>query len=140
MSTKHVIDCDKFPYLPRDWMLVEHTPGGKVIWNPDEVELWLCDRQQKKKPINGNELRKLIRVMEMPPLNARVLDYLLEHPDLIPEEWKGKVVFFWGNIYWDSDDRPCVRCLFWDGLVWHGDSYLLDSLWLDFSPAALSCK
>jgi len=32
-------------------------------------------------------------------MNANVLDYLLAHPELIPEDWKNKYVFFWGTIY-----------------------------------------
>src|SRR3989344_5319984 len=77
-----------------------------------------------------------------PVLNANILDYLLANPQLIPEEWKGKAVFFWGTIYRyrHSYGHLFVRYLYWDGEQW-----LWDYRWLDFDflgghPAALLRK
>lgn len=32
-------------------------------------------------------------------LNACVMDYLYLHPDLIPDDWKDKKIYFWGTIF-----------------------------------------
>ena len=133
----HTIDCDANPYVPDGWKVEEHIKGGELRWNPDEVELYLCD-EQKKGTIEGNELRKKLK--GKPVLNACVLDYLLANPQLIPEEWKGKAVFFWGTIYRDSDGDLCVRYLFWDDVGWSWSCGWLDVSFDDGDPAALSCK
>jgi hypothetical protein len=133
----HAIDCDVNPYVPNGWKVEEHIKGGKLRWNPDEVELWLAD-EQKGGVIEGNKLRKLLK--GKPVLNACVLDYLLANPHLIPEEWKSKYVFFWGTIYRHSDGDLCVRCLGWDGDGWDWSSHWLVSNFSGNSPAVLSCK
>ncbi len=51
-------------------------------------------------------------------LNVNVLDYLLANPSLIPEEWKGKNVFFRGTIDRNSDGLLYGRCLHWFGSEW----------------------
>ena len=70
-------------------------------------------------------------------LNANVLDYLLANPHLIPEEWKGKYVFFWGTVYHRRDGDPCVRCLGWNGAGWSWASHWLGASWTGDRPAAL---
>ena len=133
----HTIDCDANPYVPDGWKVEEHIKGGELVWNPDEVELYLCDKQ-KGGTIEGNELRKLLK--DKPVLNACVLDYLLANPQLIPEEWKGKAVFFWGTIYRHSRGLLCVRFLYWYDGGWYWSHNWLGCSWVDDDPAALSCK
>ena len=132
-----IINCDADPLVPDDWKVEEHTKGGQFEWNTDNVELYLSD-EQKKGPIKGNELRKLLK--DKPVLNANILDYLLAHSELIPEEWKGKAIFFWGTIYRDSDGDLCVRYLYWNDGEWGWSR-----IWLVYSfdggdPAVLSRK
>ena len=71
-------------------------------------------------------------------MNANILDYLLAHPELIPEEWKGKYIFFWGTIYRLSDGRLCVRYLIWNGSEWDWSYDWLDDDFNSDSPAALA--
>ena len=49
--------------------------------------------------------------MRSESLNANVLDYLLEHPDLIPRRWKKYCVVFWGTTFRDTNNDLCVGCL-----------------------------
>ncbi len=133
----HTIDCDANPYVPDDWKVEEHIKGGELRWNPDEVELYLCDKQ-KDGVIEGNKLRKLLK--GKPVLNANVLDHLLDNQQLIPEEWKGKAVFFWGTIYRNSDGNLCVRYLYWDDDRWRWNDGWLGGSFGGGDPAALSCK
>ena len=132
---KTIIDCDKDPFCPKDWIVEEHKKGGKLEWNPKNISLYLSENQ-KKDWIKGNELREELK--GKPVLNANVLDYLLAHPELIPEEWKGKYVFFWGTIYRDSDGSLNVRYLGWNGERWNWSFNWLDNVWYDVCPAAVS--
>ena len=76
----------------------------------------------------------------MPVLNANVLDYLLAHRELIPEEWKGNAIFFWGPIYRLSGGDLCVRCLYWDDDAWHWGYCWLDDGWGGYYPAAVCAE
>ena len=121
---KHIINLAKKPFCPNGFKIEEHIKGEKNFeWDASKVELFVS-KKQKNGYQKGTELRKEIKN----PFNANLLDYLLAHPELIPEEWKDKVVCFWGTIYRDSDGYFCVRCLYWDGESWgryygwlHGD-------------------
>jgi len=134
---KHPIDCDADPYLPEGLEeVVSHKKGGVLEWNPVKAYLLLSPNQQNDFTIRGYNLRKELE--NEPVLNANVLDYLLAHPELIPEEWKGKIVFFWGTIYRDLDDNLYVRYLYWGGDCWGCDYYWLEDDWDGSSPAVCS--
>jgi len=133
-AIEHVIDCDADPYIPDGWSVEEHQKGGTFKWNAANVALHLDKGQKNGKWIEGNKLRKALA--GKPVLNANVLDYLIANPHLIPEEWKGKVVFFWGTIYRDRDGRLYVRYLFWRGGGWCWCALWLGG-WRGFGPAAV---
>jgi len=131
---EHIINLDADPFIPPGWTVVEHKKGGLWKWN-SRITLHLS-RKQKKGLITGHDLRK--ELADLPVLNANVLDYLWEHPELIPENWKGKAVFFWGTIYRDSDGYLFVRYLYWNGSRWRRYYSWLDGGFSAFSPAALA--
>lgn len=107
---KHIINTNSAPKIPYDgWTVESHAKMGKLDWGKIKPELYLSEKQ-KNGYIVGEEL--LSELEGKNPLNANVLDYLLDHPDLIPKEWRGKWIYFWGTIYRDSDDDLCVRCLY----------------------------
>ncbi len=120
----HAVDCDASPFVPDGWSVLpdeEQLPNrvkGILTWDPTTAKLYLSKKQQGDKRIVGNDLRKELK--SQPVFPANVLDYLLkpENQHLIPEDWKGKAVFFWGTIYRHSDDRLCVRCLCRHGGAW----------------------
>lgn len=131
----HVIDCDADPFVPDGWKVIEHKKGGHLKWDPAKISLYLPEKQRDGKVIEGNKLRKELE--KMPVINANVLDYLLANPHLIPEEWKGKYVFFWGTIYRFSDGDLCVRYLYWLGDGWYWIFLWLGFGWHSHDPAAL---
>ncbi|MFN3188194.1 MAG: hypothetical protein ACK42D_01445 [Candidatus Paceibacteria bacterium] len=135
---EYIIDCDASPFVPDGWSAEEHQPNGVFKWSLDNVALYLDKGQKDGKWIKGNQLRKELE--DKPVLNANVLDYLLAHPHLIPEEWKGKVVFFWGTIYRRPLGRLCVRSLFWSGGRWRWYARWLGLGWDGDYPALLSRK
>jgi len=131
------IDCDADPFLPKGWRVEQHLKSGSFKWDPTEVELYLDAGQKDGKVISGHELRKKLEGKRV--LNANVLDWLLAHPQFIPESWKGKFVFFWGTIYRGGRGHLCVRYLCWRGSGWSwNDGWLVD-YFRGLDPAAL-CK
>jgi len=134
-AVEHIIDCDADPFVPNGWKVEEHQKGGQFKFDAAQMRFFLAEGQQNGKVLEGNKLRS--ELAGKPVLNANVLDYLLAHPHLIPEEWKGKAIFFWGTIYRSSDDNLHVRCLCWDGGGWDWcDGWLVCDWYVNF-PAAL---
>ena len=134
-TIEYIIDLDAEPFVPDGWEVEEHRRGGQFKWDTSKVALYLSKGQQNGKGIEGNKLGNELK--GKPVYNATFLDYLLANPDLIPEDWKGKLVFFWGTIYRDSDGSLCVRYLCWDGDGWFWDRGWLGYVWRDDDPAAV---
>lgn len=132
--TSHIIDCDADPYVRDGWKVEEHQKGGQFKFDASQINLYLS-AAQKKGSIEGNRLRK--ELADKPALNANVLDYLLANPHLIPEDWKGKYVFFWGTVYRRRGGDLCVRCLFWNDGGWRWSRGWLGRGWDGFNPAAV---
>jgi len=116
VAIEHIIDCDADPLVAEGWNVESHKNGGLFKWDASKVRLHLSKNQKGHKYIQGHELRD--ELAKKPVLNANVLDYLLTHSELIPEEWKGKCVYFWGTIYRHSDGNLYVRALCWGGECW----------------------
>lgn len=119
---EHLIDCDAAPFIPDGCSVEEHKKGGFFKFTPEKLPhekfpLYLS-RKQRRGSIIGNDLRKELN--GKPVMNANVLDYLLANPELIPEEWKGKIICFWGTLYRNADNFLFVRFLNWDdsGVRW----------------------
>jgi hypothetical protein len=133
---RHLVDLDADAFVPEDWKVESHQKGGQFVWSPEKVKLYLSPEQKGDGYIEGNKLRKELgreRVM-----NANLLDCLLKSPELIPGEWKGKVVFFWGTIYRSSADKLCVRYLRFDEGGWCWGFRWLDLGWSSDSPAVVA--
>lgn len=131
-----VIDCNADPLLPEGWTVEEHRRMGQMEWDPTKVSLYLSDRQRGSGMIKGNDLRE--EFAGKPVLNANVLDWLLKRPEEIPEEWKGKDVFFWGTIYHGRDGLLHVRYLCWRGVGWYWNYDCLSDGWHSKHPAVLA--
>lgn len=133
---EYTIDCDTPPVIPGgyNWTVEEHRKGGQWKWDPAKVSLYLSEEQKGDKLIQGHKLREELK--GKPVLNANVLDYLLAHQHLIPEEWKGKAVFFWGTIYRYADGILRVRYLFWGDARWSWRYRWLEYDWDADRPAA----
>jgi hypothetical protein len=137
VTKQHVIDLDANPFVPDGWKVEEHIKGGQFVYDPAKIKPYLS-KSQKKGVIGGHDLRK--ELQGKPVYNANLLDYYLAHPELIPDKWKGKYIFFWGTIYRSSAGDLYVRCLYWDGSQWDWHYNWLDDGWNDGRPAALARK
>jgi hypothetical protein len=135
-SVAYVIDCDAQPFVPSGWSIEEHQKGGVLTWNKEAQKdaLYLSKWQRGNKYTLGDFLRR--DLLGKPVLNATVLDYLLVNQRLIPEEWKGRRIFFWGTIYRDSEGYLYVRCLQWCDSSWKRSSLWLINHWDSSCPAA----
>lgn len=126
-----IIDCTADPFVPDDWELEEHnTELGQIDWDATEITL-----HYKFQFVSGEDL--LAELCDEPVLNANILDYLLEHPEFIPEDWKGKRVCFWGTIYRDAKDFRTVRFLYWSEGEWSWRPEWLVAGFDASSPAAV---
>ena len=119
-AIEHIIDCDANPNMLDGYFdkVIEHKKMGQLILDFSMINLYLpanyeaydCDGRMWE-----CELRSL------PVLNANVLDYLMAHPEIIPDTWKKRLkngqrpyIFFWGTIYLDGGGHYNVRFLGWD--------------------------
>lgn len=143
---EHIIDCSVQPFCPDKWEILPPKEQistrfqGSLKWDKvAQKEMFHLSEKQTtgNKWIKGNELRKELEDKKIVALPANVLDYLLANPHLIPEEWKGKAVFFWGTIYRSSDGSLCVRYLYWGGSAWFWSGRWLDNGFDSDSPAVL---
>ena len=129
---EHLIDLDADPFVPDGWAVEEHIKGGQWKFNPDEIKFYLFKGQKKDK---DNELRK--ELVGKPVFNANFLDYLLAHPNLIPDECKKdendntRYIFFLGTRYRAPSGHLFVRCLSQSGGRWGWDYNRLDHEFID---------
>src|SRR3990167_2072997 len=136
------IDTKKQPKIPyENWTIESHdTSLGEI--DLAKIELYLDDAQKDGKYIEGNKLREKLK--DKPVLNAVVLDYLLEHQELIPESWKKKTkegyiqyIYFWGTIYRGSLGSLYVRYIYFSVGAWHRDYGWLGGGWDGSYPSAV---
>lgn len=135
----HIIDCRKAS-MPREW----HDAGWKVEWHrnlgrqiftPDAMRLHLANEQMDNGVVLGDKLRRILE--SEPVLTDNWLDFLLQHPEYIPESCKGKAVFFWGTGYRYPDGGFYVRYLYSRERRWLWHYRWLDLDWGETNPAAV---
>ncbi len=132
---EHFVDCDGLPTIPKNLRIEEHKKRDHIKLDISSVHLSLSLQQMKRETEKGDELRKLMAADS--PLNANVLDYLLAHTELIPEEWKkdsrddSRCIYFWGTIYGDAGPSLYVRYLYFKDRWWYSSFKSLNS---DFGP------
>lgn len=129
------IKLPKAPKIPYEGWKV-HYHDGKTSFDPANLSLHL-EPEQKESILNGNVL---FERMKGEGLNSNVMDYLYEHQELIPEEWKDKYVYFWGTVFADADGDLCVRCFYWRGGVCGRVCDWLGGDWVFRHPAAVSAS
>lgn len=164
-NQKHIVNLSGDP-MPEKWKkngveIEKHVGEGLLELDPTRLQLYLSSNQQGMvyqqrrfpslsegyagmhelvgKTMTGRDLLKELEENKVPVLNACVLDYLLLHPELIPDDWKvdfpdaqQKHIVFWGTIYrgYKTGNNPdgvlYVRCMMYrpnpygrDPSVWH---------------------
>jgi len=134
---EHGVNCDEFPMAIQYWKVVDHKKRGLFKFKLSKLSLF------KFKKLSGeNVIEYNLRKESMAPLflNANVLDYLLAHRHLIPNEWiTEKNIVFRGTTYYNHDEGICFRALSWNGLKgsW-GWCWVSRSLYEEGSVAAIA--
>lgn len=143
-KVEYVIDFDSAPKIVAGFTIAPDSDQiasrvrGKRNLSDIKVRLHLDDDQKGTRYMTGYDLKPTLEGHEV--YGAQLLDFYLEHPDLIPEDWKIKgLIFFWGTIYRDSGGRFCVRYLSWSGTSWISNVNKHD-VWDKLSPAAVSAS
>ena len=111
------------PGLSVNWNLKQ----GPLVWNPDSFILFQTEAQKKGNDVGWIPHAFFIRD-NYSPLNACLLDYLLEYPYLIPRRWrhyfdvelclKQSKICFLGTTYLNEDRNFFVRGMYFDGKIW----------------------
>ena len=128
---KHIIKT-KIPWIPNGFTLESHHDNGEVDLSKLALHL---EPEQEKGTIKGEVLAER---MKEKGLNSAVLKYLSDNPKLIPDDWKGKLVYFWGTILRNPHGYRYVLYLYWHGDEWNWDSDgWLVSDWDAASPSAV---
>jgi hypothetical protein len=108
------IDLGHFPTIRKgDWL------GGHVYpsqmrhweWSPDSLLLL---------PLSAATIEEaMIAYQDMAVVNANVVEWLLKHPDFIPEEWKRYSVHFLGSFFTHKViASPFIYCLEYQEDTW----------------------
>jgi hypothetical protein len=113
----HIINLLAAPSIPSEFAGVDQHKRGPIdfIWDPTKVRFYLSPNQEGGQQSHGGSLHQ--EIISQSPFNANLLDYLLNHTYLIPDQWKKDAagetyyIYFWGTIYYDSDDNLYVRSL-----------------------------
>jgi hypothetical protein len=120
----HIINCNIHPESRFERCnCIGHESQPPLVWDLNLITLlpYRVDRSATRK--------SLIRHYPIGwrVLNVNVLDYLLEHQELIPEEWKQFNIYFIGTYYaipiYKGVSTPSLKLvpyLFWDSgdLCW----------------------
>lgn len=105
MGVVITIDGDKKPFVPPFLKLEDHRLMGEFEWDPSRIDLW-SDVEHI-----GDIKTVLEKVNEKPIANVNLLDFLIDHQELIPKEWEKLSLFFLGTTYFTSCGDVHVRCL-----------------------------
>ncbi len=121
----HAIKLDQWPIATDQLVPFSHKGQGLFVWDPSKIKIFKPREmlEGSRTKITGESMQR--RAVRRNPCNANILDHLLAHPELIPEEWRKYMrVHFWGTLYKneflrDRSDASYVRGLSWE---WYGDS------------------
>lgn len=124
--------------ISNDYIIKTNFPLASLISDLGKIKLYLSEEQKNGSWIDKNNL--LMELSHKGVLGADVLEHLLIHQDLIPADWRGKRILFWGTLYKKSGYGAVstyVRCLVWNFEKWVDDYYCVDSGMYHDTPAAV---
>lgn len=108
-----MVVCSSYPLLfPEKGLAVSQQFSYEDFrWSPEKVVLYTCNGQNAE--TKAHDLREKLFKTEQKIASACVLEFFLENPDCIPEEWKKyRKIYFWGTIYntnVDASGTPGIK-------------------------------
>lgn len=125
-------------HTSNDYAIKTNFPLAILIPDLGKIKLYLSEEQKNGSWIGKNNL--LMELSHKGILGVDILEHLLIHQDLIPVDWRGKKILFWGTLYKKIGyigDKTYVRCLVWNFEKWVDDYYCVDSDMYYDTPAAV---
>lgn len=120
-----LVDCKRKPFIPTEYLLVDHTPREEFVWTPERIAFRPMLELVNPAPGDYKDPDRLYNELSLLPVcNANVLDFLSENPSDIPGDLNNKLVFFLGTTFTrQRDGVRYVRCLrkraFWSyEMIW----------------------
>lgn len=108
------------PYFFINIKVLDHRKTGIMALNGSRIKICLLSGQKPIKLGFGLKLKRSIsaqkflkQIQEYQVLNANVIDWLILHPEEIPDDWKDKVVLFPGTLYRVKPNMILIRSIFW---------------------------
>lgn len=130
---------DPETFIGKGWKIEEQDERSLAL---PEIDLSAVRLESMLKPedggsVQGKEKLRRLKADGRIRLDAAVFKVLWDNQALIPESWKGKLIFFDGTVLRSPSGRRCVLCLCWAGSRWAWDYYWLDFDWGDNGPSAV---
>ena len=119
----HIIDCNAPPEIPDDYQVERHLKGGMLEWSPAKVRLLEpCGEDRHYDCFHLDWRDGWWEFCYPKMLNANVLDFLLNHRECIPDEWKYHTIAFMGTEYRRHEKRLvcCLNGSGRTGMSWSG--------------------
>lgn len=115
----------KYDKTKDGWTKLEDVPFDGKSFVPDIVEFL----KPNESSVNGEVMKQ--RAKELGAhLGQAHAEYLLDHQELIPTEWRGKYYLtFAGTVWQDGFGRRFVAYLYWGGDRWYLHFYWLEDVW-----------
>ena len=149
----HFIDCSVPPRVMKDAHIaasIHQIPGRvteRILWDPSKIGFHVEQNARGRSVLPGAEFRELLQ--GKPVLPANVLDFLLEHKELIPSEWqkRGHIVFAGTMYHYDPFPVPgrrrrpfCMRSMWYESFSrvrWRWDYLVFGTAGFGGANAAL---
>lgn len=115
------IDLDRNPVIPEGLSIELHKKQGLFVFDSIKVKLTKLLHKESSR-FDQNKMRKIFKKASgLDAFNTVLLDWYLGYPENIPDDWKGKRIFFWGTLYKDVNGTNFVRYLEWNKYKksWH---------------------
>jgi hypothetical protein len=112
------IDCSAKPLVPRGWRLLRHRRHGILEWDETKVSACWHERHELGLMVSNKEFYGSLK--KGTALNANPLDFLVDHPSRIPEDWREPMfgrpplILFPDTTYLNERRHVVVRCLYLD--------------------------
>ncbi len=95
---EYYIDARDNPFSPYPtFKMVEHLNQGFWKWDEDVARIKEVVHSPRHKVITAHELRE--RCAKDAIGNANFIEFFILNKHLVPEEWRGKNIFFLGTLY-----------------------------------------
>lgn len=107
------------------WKLLEDVESNSYPFNPDIVEFL----RPGESYVDGEVMKQRAKELNA-NLGQRDLEYLEDHQELIPKEWRNEYYLVApGTVRRDCLGLQCVPCLTWLGNRWFFEFTNLESRW-----------